>query len=313
MKCTLCDKPAVFKLPNMLLCKNHFLDYFEKKAIKTIQKYKLIERNDNICVATSGGKDSLSVLYIINQYCKKYKIPFFALVIDEGIKGYREHTIEDLKKFCKDYDIKLKIASFKETFGKSLDEIKDKSMDQLGKKPCTACGILRRNILNKVAREEKATKLVTGHNLDDEAQAYMMNLFLGNMGHNAALGPISGLSKTEKFVTRIKPLYFISEKETRLFAILKNFQVGFNECPNVVHSYRAQVRDMLNKMEEVKHGSKNGIVNSFLEILPELKVKYKAEKTKNKKYNSCKFCGEPSAGEVCNTCQLLKQLDLDSI
>ena len=71
--------------------------YFEKKVHKTIQKYNLIRQEDTVCVATSGGKDSLAVLYTTMLYCKKYNVPFFALAIDEGIADYRDHTLEDLK------------------------------------------------------------------------------------------------------------------------------------------------------------------------------------------------------------------------
>ena len=68
-----------------------------------------------------------------------------------------------------------------------------------------------------------------------------MNIILGNMSHNASLGPMTGLTQDKQFVTRVKPLYFISEKETRLFCFLKNFDVHFSECPNIQHSFRAEL------------------------------------------------------------------------
>lgn len=306
MKCTKCGKPGVHKLPNMILCKDHFITYFEQKVTKTIRKYRLFSEGKKVCVATSGGKDSLAVLYMTRQYCQKYNIPFFALAIDEGIKDYRDHTLEDLKEFCNNYDISLKIVSFDKVFGKPLDEIVEAAKTQYNKKPCTVCGILRRTLLNLASKKYGAEILVTGHNLDDESQAYMMNLFLGNMGHNASLGPISGLQKTDHFVPRVKPLYFMSEKETRIFAFLKGFKVSFSECPNISYSFRAEVRNHLNSMEDIRDGIKNGIVNSFLEILPELKKKYKQERS----YGICERCNNPSSGKVCNTCQLIKELNL---
>ena len=304
--CSKCNEPAIYKLPNMHLCKKHFISYFETKVYKTIKKFNLIEQNDRICIATSGGKDSLAVLYTTMKYCKKYDIDFFALAIDEGIANYRDHTLRDLKKFCKEYKIKLNIISFEEYFGDKLDNITKKAMEKFNKKPCTVCGILRRFLLNKGAKDLKATKLVTGHNLDDESQAFMMNILLGNMSHNASLGPKSGLNKDKKFVTRIKPLYLVTEKETRLFAFVKNFEVHFSECPNIHHSFRAEVRDKLNDFENLRTGSKNGIVNSFLEILPELKTKYKKEKS----FRKCIICGEPSSKDKCNTCKLIEELGL---
>jgi tRNA-5-methyluridine54 2-sulfurtransferase len=309
MKCFRCEKKAVHSGQGQSYCKTHFLEYFESKVTKTISKYELIKKEDKVCVATSGGKDSLAVLYMTNLYCKKYGIEIFALAIDEGIKGYRDHTLDDLKTFCKRYDVKLHVVSFKEKFGDTLDNIKDKAIKEFNKKPCTVCGIFRRTLLNRTARELGATKLVTGHNLDDESQSFMMNTLLGNMSHNASLGPITGLSDNDKFVPRVKPLYFMLEKETRLFTLLKGFKVNFAECPNINMSFRMIVRDEINAIESKLPGAKNGIVNSFLEILPLLKKHYREKKQKGT-FNYCKNCGDACSGEKCNACKLEEELNL---
>src|SRR3989344_3993738 len=184
MTCKFCLEKPVIQLPNSekKLCKSCFIKYFERKVIKTINKYKLIEKNDHIVVAVSGGKDSLSLLYLLNKYCQKRnnKIKLSALQINEGIKGYRDSSIEDAKKFCKSQRIKLHIASYEKETGKTLDKVKKKYKDTIA---CSMCGILRRYLLNKYSRKMKATKLATGHNLDDEAQSIIMNQFR----HNIAL------------------------------------------------------------------------------------------------------------------------------
>ena len=199
MKCTKCEEKAVYQRHGQNFCKTHFLNYFENKVLRAIKRYNLYENGDNVCVAASGGKDSLALLYITMLYCGKYEIKFFALAIDEGIKGYRDHTLDDLREFCEKYYIELHVVSFKEKFGDTLDNIRDKALKQQNKKPCPVCGIFRRTLLNRTARDLGATRLATGHNLDDEAQSYMMNSFLGNMSHNAALGPITGLNLNDKF------------------------------------------------------------------------------------------------------------------
>ena len=308
MECTKCQKKAVFHGQGQNFCRNHFLEYFENKVFKTIRGYSLIVAGDKVCVATSGGKDSLNVLYITSLYCKKFGIEIFALAIDEGIVGYRDKTLDDLRLFCKEHSITLHIASFKEYFGDTLDNMKEAGMKN-NKKPCTVCGIFRRTLLNRKSRELGATKLVTGHNLDDEAQSFMMNITLGNMSHNASLGPITGLAANDKFVTRVKPLYFITEKESRLYALLKGFKVDFAECPNIEMSFRANVRDELNQIEQKLPGAKNGIVNSFNEILPMLKEHYRNEKSA-KAFNCCKRCGDACSGEICNACRLEEELKI---
>lgn len=307
--CTKCNNKAIYKNQGQFFCKEHFLNYFETKVFKTIKKYQLFSKNDNICVATSGGKDSLAVLYMTMLYCNKYNIKFFALCIDEGIAEYRKFTVDDLTKFCEKYKIPLHVLSFKDNFGLTLDEMTKKAVKEKNKKPCTVCGILRRKLLNKGARELNATKLVTGHNLDDETQSVLMNQFLGNSQHNASLGPTTGLSINNKFIPRIKPLYLVTEKETRLYCLLRKFEVHFSECPNISLSFRAQVRDKINDIENVLPGAKYGVINSFLEILPLLKQHYKnADNKKNKNFSFCSECGEPCSGEICNACKLEKEL-----
>ena len=306
MQCTKCEDKAVYKGLGQDFCRNHFLDYFESKVERTIKNYSLYSQDDKICIATSGGKDSLALLYATMLYCKKHRIEFFALAIDEGIKGYRDHTLDDLKRFCEKYDIKLNIVSFKEKFGNTLDNIRDKALNDLNKKPCTVCGIFRRTLLNRSAKDFAATKLATGHNLDDEAQSYMMNLFLGNMSHNASLGPTTGLNLNDKFIPRVKPLYFMLERETRLYTLLKGFNIDFQECPNINLSFRAVVRDHINEIERKLPGAKNSIVKAFLEILPTLKDHYKS----NKPFKACIKCSDPCAGDICNACRLEEELCL---
>jgi tRNA-5-methyluridine54 2-sulfurtransferase len=308
MKCQKCEKKAVISLQHGGLCKTHFLSYFEEKVFKTIKKWKLIKREDVICVATSGGKDSLAVLYLTRKYLEKNNLQnkIFALVIDEGIKDYREHTIKDLETFCEKYNIQLKQASYKEAFNATLDEAHPKINKDTGKKPCNICGVWRRYLLNKLAREQGATKLITGHNLDDEAQVILMNIFKANTKLAAHLGPISGISEHNQFVQRVKPLYFCTEKETRLFALLKGFDVQFTECPNAQEGYRAAIRDVLNDFEQKYKGTKQGIIRSFLSLLPILK-----EQAKNAEecIKQCEKCGEPANKTICNACSLIEVLN----
>ncbi|MFP4656846.1 MAG: ATP-binding protein, partial [Candidatus Woesearchaeota archaeon] len=140
MECTKCGERAVYEIAGQRFCKNHFFDYFESKVFRTIKRYRLMQRGDKVCVAASGGKDSLAALYMTMRYCKKHDIDYFALAIDEGIEDYRDHTLEDLKEFCSGHDIPLTVLSFKERFGATLDALTEKAIKEHGKKPCTVCG-----------------------------------------------------------------------------------------------------------------------------------------------------------------------------
>jgi uncharacterized protein (TIGR00269 family) len=297
--CKLCDKkPVITLISGEKLCKHCFIKYFERKVRKTIRVHRLIDKKDSLLVALSGGKDSLSVLDILSSIYKNNKsIKIQALLIDEGIKGYRDKCISNAKNYCKKNSIPLRIVFFKKEFGFTLDKVVK------GKKPCSICGVLRRYLLNKTARELKAKKLITGHNLDDEAQTILMNQFRKNVDASSRLGPITGIESHEDFIRRIKPFYLMEEKEIMAYAFLKNLTPDFSECPYSKESYRSHIRDMLNELEELYPGTKHSIVSSFLEILPLLKSKKSLNKIKK-----CKKCNEPCSSDLCQKCFVLNQV-----
>ena len=304
MGCSKCQNNAAIALQHGGLCKNHFIDYFEEKVFKTINKYQLIGRNEKLCVAVSGGKDSLTVLYLTKKYLEKNNIPandhLVALAIDEGIDDYREHTLVDLKKFCAEHEVPLTIVSFQEELGKTLDQAYPIINKDTNKRPCNVCGVWRRYLLNKHAQKLGADKVITGHNLDDEAQAIIMNMFKANTKLAGRLGPISGLEERDLFVQRVKPLYFCAEKEVRLYALLKKFQIKFTECPYSKEGYRHHIQEMLNDFEQKYKGTKQGIVNSFLAMLPLLQNQDK--QASESKIQQCSKCQEASNKEMCNAC-----------
>jgi len=286
------------------LTKEEFLTYFEKKVRKTIRVNKLVGKKEKILVAVSGGKDSTTTLYLLDKLNNKNKnVIIEAIFIDVGIGDYSKVNKKNIVEFCSKSNIKLHLTSFREEFGYNLCYIRDLVKAKGIKwKSCTVCGILKRYLLNKKAKELKATKLATGHNLDDEAQAIMMNMFKNTMPVMARLGPISGVDKQKGFVSRIKPLYFSSEEEVKIYSKLQGFPVKYEHCPCRVGAYRKEVADLLDEFEKKHKQTKYSIVNSLLEILPELKKKY------NGKVSYCEKCGEPSAGKICNSCNLFNKL-----
>jgi uncharacterized protein (TIGR00269 family) len=275
-----------------------FVKKFESKIKNTIKRFKLISPKDRVLVAVSGGKDSTTILYVLKKL--GYKIE--ALTIDVLIGTYTKKNLENTKKFCKEQKIKLHIVSFREAYGSSLCHIvsliKSKGWNL---QSCTVCGVLRRYLVNLYSRKLKAGKVVTGHNLDDEAQAFMMNLLKNKQEMNARLGPYPGIIRDPKFVPRVKPLYLTSEKDIEKYSKIMNFPVKYGRCPCAVDAYRNYIRNMLNELEFDYPNIKQNIITYLLKILPDLKKKFQTIKT----LKACKECKEPSRSEVCRTCQLL--------
>ncbi|MDI6902524.1 MAG: TIGR00269 family protein [Methanocellales archaeon] len=295
MRCDKCDHVAIVhqKYSGMHLCKRHFMEDVERKIKHSIRRYKMIEQEDIVAVALSGGKDSVVVLHILHSLFKdRPDIRLVAISIDEGIHDYREKTLKTARQICKRLGIPHETVSFEDQFGLTLDQ-----MTNVGERaPCTYCGVFRRTILNRTAKALSATKLATGHDLDDEAQAVLMNLLRGDMERLVRLVP----AKKPGLVPRIKPLRSVSEKEVALYAIVKELPISFDECPYVSFSLRAEIRDMLNVFEAKHPGTKYSLMKSF-------DVLTKSLKKEDVDLRRCETCGEPTMGDLCQACKLLKK------
>ncbi|MCS7097366.1 MAG: TIGR00269 family protein [Candidatus Methanomethyliaceae archaeon] len=283
-----------------ILCKRCFTRSIEKTVFKTIRRERLFEPNDRIMIALSGGKDSLTLLYILSK-CK-YEI--FAVTIDEGVSGYREEGISISKSITEKLGIKHYIFTFKEFYGYSLEELYNlalsKGIDLLG---CTFCGILRRRLLNSAAIKLGATKVATGHNLDDEAQTVFINLMRGDVSRLMRLGTKPPRHR-EGFVPRVKPLRYIPEKEIAIYAHLMGFPLYERECPYVRASLRDEVRDLLNQIENRHPGTKFAMVRAADKLSQLLE-----DRIGEIKY--CIKCSSPSSKEVCRACQVLMMLGIN--
>jgi uncharacterized protein (TIGR00269 family) len=279
-----------------------FKAFFEKKVRRTISIYKLFTKRDKVAVAASGGKDSTVCLYVL----KKLGYDVEAITIDANIGNYTQQNLENLKAVCQKYDIPLHVISFRDEFGKSLcymrDMLKSKGYDYSS---CMLCGVLKRFLLNKNARKMKFDYLATGHNLDDEAQAFIMNVFRNDFKLARRQGPKPGTVKSAKFVQRVKPLYLISENEVIRYSKIMDFPVNYGICPCSVVAYRRQFIGILDEFEK-KHPSVKYNIVRFHETMQESLKPAKAIKIE-----FCESCGEPCAKKICNTCKIFMQLQED--
>jgi len=280
-----------------------FLQYIEKKVNDTIRKYKLFSREDKLAVAVSGGKDSTVCLYIL----KKLGYDVEAITIDAVIGKYTDENKKNIKKVCKDNDVKLHILSFREEFGMGLCYIQSLLKGKGHKySSCMICGILKRYLLNKYSKKMKFDCLATGHNLDDEAQAFLMNILRNDVKLAVRQGPVSGIKQSKSFVKRIKPLYLISEEEATRYSKILKFPINYGICPCSVGAYRRKHKNFLDEYEK-KHPSVKYNLVKMHERLMDL---IDPEKLKTGEVNACTMCGEPAAKDMCNKCRIFKELKI---
>ncbi len=256
---------------------------------------------DHIAVAMSGGKDSTVTLSVlVETFGRRPDIRFSGITIDEGIAGYRNESIPSAKELCDRLGVPHHVVTFEDEIGHTLDDILGRAREEAS---CTYCGVFRRTLLNRKARAIGANKLATGHNLDDEAQAVLLNVMNGDTERLARLRP----TRTQPgLVRRIKPLMDVPEREIALYAFLKQLPFYTGECPYTAESLRGEIKDMLNDFEYRHPGTKYSILSGFENMVDCLREKYpQVPLTK------CKICGEPGIQGTCQACKLKKRVKID--
>jgi len=276
----------------------------EAKVRATIAKYNMLDFNDKIAVAISGGKDSLSMLHILAKMeLARPKASLTAVTIDEGIKGYRDEALEIAAAECQKLGIEHHVFSFRRLFGFTLDELAEKAWKTDEKlTTCSYCGILRRRALNVAASEVGARKIATAHTLDDEVQTVLMNVFRGDLARLAKEKPVTD-DVHPKLAQKVKPFCEIPEKESALYAYVKKIEFQASPCPYSSGALRNDFREIVNSMEEKHAGTKFTIFNTLERLRPAL---YAVVDTSQ--YADCVECGEPSSGGLCKVCELLKKM-----
>ena len=296
MKCKICKKDAIIYLPshNLALCEEHFFDFCKKRVQKAIKRYNLLDKEEKILVALSGGKDSLTLAYILKEL--EYNIEGY--YIDLGIEEYSKKSEEKVLNFANNFGIKVHIERVKELFwGYSIPQIAYTT-----KRPaCSVCGHIKRYLMNRFGYENGFSALATGHNLDDEVGVLFGNMINWKMGYLGRQSPLLP-STNKKLIKKVKPLVLCGEREIAAFALTYGIDYIEMECPHVKGSTYLYNKGLINKLEEKSPGSKLRFYQGFLEN----RHLFKEEDIELKE---CEICGYPTTSRICTFCNIRKKVE----
>lgn len=227
------------------------------KTGKAIEEYNLIEQNDRIMVAVSGGKDSLALLYILSDLQQKAPVDFeiFAYTLDQAQPGF---DATDLLQFYKKLEVEYYIET-QDTYSIVKEKIPE------GQTYCSLCSRLRRGILYSEAERLKATKVALGHHSDDAAETLLMNMFYN--GRLAAMAP--KLLNDAGTMTIIRPLIKVEENECAWLAERLDFPVmPCNLCNSQSNLQRQRIKKLLQNESDQNPKLRSSIQTAITNVQP---------------------------------------------
>ncbi|MES2153945.1 MAG: TIGR00269 family protein [bacterium] len=307
--CSKCRSPSVIFLryAGTHLCREHFLEFFARRAKLEIARQGRLPEG-TVAVALSGGKDSVSVLHFLHQMLGgRPGIRLVAVTVDEGIAGYRDSALDICREVTKRLGVPWTLVKTEELAGYSIDQYAagthgpgGESHTNAPRAACGPCGVFRRVGMNRLARDAGASAIVTGHNLDDQAQTILMNHLKGDLDRASRMAPHDQGDRHDGLVPRLMPFRTIPEKEVLLYAVLNDLPLHHEaECPYAERSQRFALRDVLTSLEERTPGTRHALVRGQDRLQPILLAAL--PKTP---LASCPECGEATSGERCMACAL---------
>ncbi|MFZ5800062.1 MAG: ATP-binding protein [Candidatus Omnitrophota bacterium] len=209
--------------------------FLSKKVGKAIADYNMLSDGDKVAVAVSGGKDSLSLLHILNERRKFVPIKYDLLPIHIDL-GYPCMHPKLLAGYFKSNGFDYVIEKVDILQGKTRKDIS-----------CFWCAWNRRKAIFEQADKHGCSKVAFGHHQDDIVETILLNLFFH--GSYSAMSPKQELFKGK--ITIIRPLAYVEEREIIKFAKTLDFPHEKCSCPNSINSQRTRVEKIIRELERV--------------------------------------------------------------
>jgi len=220
----------------------------------------MIADGDRIVVGLSGGKDSLALMWILNERRSRILINYdlFAVYVD---LGFDDGFSKSLENYCKKIGFNLRVE--RTDYGVLAHSSQNRE------NPCFLCSRLRRKRLFEIADELGCNKLALGHNKDDIIETLFLNICYA--GEISTMVPCQTFFQ-EKF-TLIRPLAFTDENIIKRFAKEQQFPDFINPCPTAKVSKRQEIKTMLQQLYRTNKKIKGNIFRALSHVKTEYLLK----------------------------------------
>lgn len=219
----------------------------ESATRKALYDFKMLENVQSLGVALSGGKDSITLLFLLHAIKGRgfQDFDIHAIHVNGEFSCGAGVNIDYLQGICKNLGVNFMTRE---------------STQKLETLECYSCSRERRRLIFEAAKEVGATTIAFGHHRDDSAQTIMMNLL--HKGEFA--GNLPKITMQEYGVTIIRPLIYSSENDILNFAKQQGFLRAMCRCPVGQNSMRKKVDQLLTEIEALYPNARENIAKAGL-------------------------------------------------
>jgi tRNA 2-thiocytidine biosynthesis protein TtcA len=220
---------------------------------KAIHTMDMIRDGDHVMVAVSGGKDSLSLLWLLKERIKRVPIDYRLTAVHVD-PGFGANSAEQMTSFFSAHDFEFRVIE---------SDIGPKAHgEQNRENPCFLCSRLRRKLLFQTAEEMGCNRMAFGHHKDDLIETFFLNVFYG--------ASISTMVPVQDFfggkLTVIRPFYLVDEALIGRYAQLMDWPEISLDCPTAGSSKRGEIKNMLKHFYKSNRKIKGNIFHALQNV-----------------------------------------------
>ena len=295
MRCIRCRATAQVEVRRhrSAFCAGCYPTWFRNQVQRTIDDEHMLDRDERLLLAVSGGKDSLALWHALLALGHRVDGMYIRL----GIADYSRRSQAKCEAFAERHGQVLHQVDLEGEHGFRVPELRD----QRNGKPCAACGTVKRHHFNKLASDLGYRTVATGHNLDDEAATLFGNVMHWQVDYLGRQAPV--LESTDPGLTRkIKPLYRLAERDVAAYAVIERIDYILEECPMAKGAKSLLYKEMLNNLEEEQPGAKHRFLVGFLR-----NGRQALATGERPPLQPCSSCGQPTPGALCAYCRMVER------
>ena len=234
----------------------HLLHDIRRLAGRAIGDFGLIENHDRILVALSGGKDSWTLLHVLDDLRRRAPVTFslVAVTVHPGFPGFDTSALE---RYLQERGFEYRVVQA---------PVHDLLIEKLGpgETPCGLCSRIKRGVLYTQARELGCTRIALGHHRDDFIETLLLNQFFN--GKIKAMAPLLHADDGVNIV--IRPLVYVPEEDILRYAAAAGFPVTCCACPACgdPDQKRVQMKQLLAELEQKHPGIKASLLAALGDV-----------------------------------------------